>query len=419
MQKNDFFKKMLVFGTIVLFFGAVVIPSISSISNHCKSKNIYTGAVAFNPFKEGWKYRKQITIDHTKVAGNLASFPVLVSTIDSDLRDKAQVDGDDILFMDDKGEANQLFHEIEYFDSFSGELVAWVNIPILSSAIDVVFYMYYGNPDCIGQEFPELVWDSNYIHVWHLGDNLEDSVGYNDGIDHGTSIVTGKIGESRNFEKNERDYISFGDMAQPGDGSLTTMTWEAWVKPETIDEVGCIITTKYNSQGPDYASYFIVFLPDGRFKNTVFSAWDVTTNSITNYVYGVVGQWTYFTSTFNLGGINDIVPFIDGIEVSDTQITSSGNYMCDIPVDDDLGRWRTESGTIYSDEVIDELRWSKIIRSDEWIKTSYSTMNDPSSFLGFGLEEKPRQKAYDNILFYWFLECFPLLERLLSLFRVI
>ncbi|GAH13970.1 unnamed protein product, partial [marine sediment metagenome] len=60
--------------------------------------------------------------------------------------------------MDDKGEAEPLYHEIESFDSSTGELVAWVNIPILSTAIDVDFYMYYGNLQCASQEFPEMVW---------------------------------------------------------------------------------------------------------------------------------------------------------------------------------------------------------------------------------------------------------------------
>ena len=66
MQMNDFLKKMLVFGTIVLFFGAVVTPTISSVSIQSISNNIHTDTISFNPFKEGWKYRKKITIDHNK-----------------------------------------------------------------------------------------------------------------------------------------------------------------------------------------------------------------------------------------------------------------------------------------------------------------------------------------------------------------
>jgi hypothetical protein len=57
--------------------------------------------------------------------------------------------------------------------------------------------------------------------------------GFDDGVNHGTSIVDGMVGNARDFESFERDYIDLGDMDQPADGFLTSMTWEACVKPET------------------------------------------------------------------------------------------------------------------------------------------------------------------------------------------
>ncbi len=407
-------KKTLVFAIVLLFVGLIIAPNISSENNTGRINNSSARTVAFNPFEEGWKYRKKITINHNKVTRNLFNFPVLVSTIDTDLHDKAQIDGGDILFMDDKGEANQLFHEIEYYDSISSELVAWVNIPALSSTEDVVFYMYYGNIDCGNQEIPEMVWDLDYIHVWHLGDNLLDSAGSDDGTNHGTDIVSGKIGRARDFEHDDQDFIYLGDMVQPGDGSLTTITWECWVKPESQD---IKLMTKYDTSGADYASYHMDFRENGKLDIWVASAWGVTTHGITDNSYAVIGEWIYLTATFNLGGVNDLNAFINGWEVAFTQSTSSAKVMKDIPISDDIGRGRYETWTDYADGIFDEIRWSKVVRSDDWIITSYNSMNDPSSFLSFGDEEKPRQKAYNNIFFQWFLECFPLLEKLLSLFR--
>ena len=91
--------------------------------------------MVFNPFDEGWSFRKKITIDHDLVEGNLSDFPVLVSVVDSDLKNKAQVDGDDLLFMDGSGVANKLFHEIEYYNEDSGELIAWVKLDYLELII--------------------------------------------------------------------------------------------------------------------------------------------------------------------------------------------------------------------------------------------------------------------------------------------
>ena len=156
----------------------------------------------FDPFEFGWQYRKQITIDYTQVAGNLENFPVLLSTTDADLT-KAQDDGDDFLFMNDVGPAVKLRHELENFNQATGTLTAWVNIPSLSSEEDMVFYMYYGNPNCINQEYPEKVWNNQYNGVWHLNNNpiegvIDSTLNNNDGTSKGdmtsSDLVIGKIG---------------------------------------------------------------------------------------------------------------------------------------------------------------------------------------------------------------------------------
>jgi hypothetical protein len=414
MKKNKL-SKTLIIGIVVLFVGAVLVPNISSVSNQSNLKDTSNGRASFNPFLEGWKHRKMVPVNHEMVAGHLTDFPVLVSYTDADLLEKAQIDGDDILFMDDKGEANQLFHEIEYYDGFTGELVAWVNVPYLSPNEDTVFYMYYGNPNSPAQEQPWGVWDSDYIHVWHMGDSLSDSAGTNYGNNYGTSVVSGKVGKARDFERNENDYIDCGDMTQPADGSLTTMTWEAWVKPETAN---IVLMSKYNTKGPSYGSYFIAFTHSDNFRNTAYSGSGVYTNSETNNPYSVVGEWVYLTSTFTLGGTNDIVPFINGIEVSDTQSQSNGNVMRDVPVTDDIGRVRTEIATHYTDAVIDEVRWSKTVRSDDWILTSFNNMNDPQGFSNFCSEEINYRVCANRPLLNFLQNhpnLFPLLQRLIFL----
>ena len=416
MQKKILLKKTLVIVISILFIGVVVAPTISSYSNRLMNKNTNSERFSFNPFKNGWKYRKQITIDHTKVAGNFANFPVLVSTIDSDLKNKAQDDGDDIIFMDGKGEAEQLFHEIEYFDGSTGELIAWVNIPFLSSSVDVNFYIYYGNLTVPSQEVPDMVWDSDYIHVWHLGDDLEDSAGSDDGTNYGTDIIYGKVGKGRDFEQSNYDFIDLGDMTQPADDSLTTMTWEGWVKPETQD---IIIMCKYSTIGTDFSSYDLDFFDGGKFRIQANSEYDWygRTRGITDDSYSVVGQWVYLTGTFNLGNIQVINAFINGEKVSLTQDYSNANVMWDTPVTDNIGRIRKESVTQYADAVIDEIRWSKTVRSDEWIKTSFNTMNDPSNFINFGPEET-KQKSVNNNIIYRFFDLCPLLNKVLLYFKL-
>ena len=174
-------------------------------------------------------------------------------------------------------------------------------------------------------------------------------------------------------------------MTQPGDGSLTTMTWEGWVKPETKDGV---IMCKYDTQGPDDNSYIISFRDNGFFKSTAIEYFGGGHSSaITDDSYSEPGEWVYLTSTFDLGGDNFIDQYVDGDDVPSTIMSNSGDFMRDISISDDLGRYRPEAGTKYTDSVIDEVRWSKIVRNDAWIKTSFNTMDDPSGFMDFGSEE--------------------------------
>ncbi|MCK4650071.1 DUF2341 domain-containing protein, partial [Candidatus Pacearchaeota archaeon] len=114
-------------------------------------------------FNSSWTYKKDITINHSKVNGSQVNFPVLINLTDTDLRDDALSNGDDIVFTNSTG--IQLDHEIEYFNGTDGRLVAWVRIPTLSNVSDTVINMYYGNAGASNQENATGVWDDNFVMV--------------------------------------------------------------------------------------------------------------------------------------------------------------------------------------------------------------------------------------------------------------
>ncbi len=82
-------------------------------------------AAGENYYNASWDFRKSITIDNTKVSGSTShtDFPVLVSITDTNLKDNAQSSGNDILFTSSDGNT-KLSHEIESYNSSTGELVA-------------------------------------------------------------------------------------------------------------------------------------------------------------------------------------------------------------------------------------------------------------------------------------------------------
>lgn len=174
------FKRKILIGLIILI---ITISSISGLfvvnnflpQNRIEAKNLQS----FDPLSEGWKSYEIITIDHTRLNGNQSNFPILISIIDSNLQDKTQVYGEDIIFMNNLGISEKLYHEIEYFNRPTGDLIVWINVPFISGVEDTNLYMYYNNPDIKGQqknfgqnEFDN-IWDSKYLAFYHIADTNE------------------------------------------------------------------------------------------------------------------------------------------------------------------------------------------------------------------------------------------------------
>ena len=360
---------------------------------------ITEGRPPFDPFTEGWMYRKKIIINHTLVTGDLVNFPVLVSVVDSDLVVHAQFDGDDVLFMDGLGVAKKLYHEIEFFDGSSGELVAWVKVPSLSSGVDTVFYLYYGNPSCSNQEFSEKVWDSDFCGVWHLDDFYDSTFNSNDGTNHGTNKIAGMIGDARDFEKNNSAYIDWGDLPEPANGEISAGTFEMWVKPDQF--IGAPIC-KANSGDyePDRLSYFL-WLFDGKIGFWALSGtWYPSQRriyTITNEPYIITGNWQHVAAVVDLS-VQNMDLFYNGQEKDSTKTVEGSPplFFYNIALSEESGKTVSESGATFYNGVIDELRISKICRSSSWISTEYNNQNNPSSFLSFGMEETPPLKIVNG-----------------------
>ena len=348
--------------------------------------------MVFDPFNKGWQYRKKITIDHDKVAGDLTDFPILINIVDDDLKNKTQVDGDDILFMDNFGVANRLVHEIESFDNSSGELVAWVNIPGLSSTADTVLYLYYGNSGCDSQEYPEHVWDSDYCGVWHLNDFLDSTNNGNDGTNYGTDNCSGKIGNAKDFVETNDDYVSLGDMPEPGDGSISKATFEVWINPEELASRS-IINKIDNKVEPDLRAYVLFLRDTGKLEFSAHSGtWHPDGRIIratTDVGHITNDTWQHITVVVDLSTRNFIF-YING-EEKDINLTIKGippSYFYDVSLDEKLGKTTPEGGgpSFYYGSM-DEVRISKTCRSADWVLTQYNNQNEPFSFFNIGPEE--------------------------------
>jgi len=343
---------------VFLFAVFLIILGISIVGSGVR----YVAQADVEWWNTDWAYRQIGTIQHDKVASDLTYFPVLIDTTDSYLSSYAQADGDDIVFADQFG--TLLDHEIELFDSANGHLIAWVRFPALSSTVDTVFHMYYGNPAASNMQNPRAVWDSSFLAVHHLEEtsgnatdstsNAKDAVatqvsGYN---------ANGKVGNAFEFTRSS-DRIQLPQVYS----IETQFTFSAWIY--AASGARYFISEWYNYRGA-----FLQVFSDKRvelYVNNVMVSKPISIN-----------EWHYVVATYD-GVLASL--YVDGgsptsIAAPNLVWPSQSMY---------LGN-RYDLGRAFKGR-IDEVRFSNISRSAEWIATEYNNQKDPRSFCTFQHED--------------------------------
>ncbi|MCX6665911.1 MAG: DUF2341 domain-containing protein [Euryarchaeota archaeon] len=343
--------------------------------------------VGENWFDNSWQYRKHITIDHTKVAADLNNFPILITTtLDAS---KVRSDGNDIIFTDVLSTL-VYSHEIETYNQTTGDLIVWVNITSLSSSVDTIIYMYYGNPTYYHLQNQEGTWDSNYLAVWHVGEasgSYFDSTSYNnngfltDVNNNSVRGATGKIGNCIDLN-GDSDFINFGN---PSSLRWTgAMTLEAWMNIDVLGTTNSIIgkTTDQSTQGNGYNFWFNGNNNLAGQQNNNPGSYDY---KFSNSTQGS-GAWYHFVGVYPTDSSTRIKLYINGTESS--SYGGSGGAI--------TGRVDSSSCTVgytgfgsgsFTNGKLDEVRISKVLRSGSWISTEYNNQNNPTTFTIMGAEE--------------------------------
>jgi hypothetical protein len=339
-----------------------------------------------------WQYRKNITIDSTKVNADLTNFPVYIDLYDSDLLQDAQASGNDIFFTDDQG--NLLDHEIESYErvynSSHACLIAWVKANI-SSSQNTILSIYYGNPTADNQENPSTVWDDAYKGVWHLRENqsgvgsnnlYEDStINFNDGDDHVSA--TGKEGQidgGQEFDGSD-DYIYASDI------DVTHLTISAWIKPQdwglgSEDYIHQIVGDENLDLGKATLSFRIGSQGLESYKQKLGLGINIsgTWSDFESQSNLLVDTWQYIVVTFDG---NDIKFYIDGNH--DRTQSNSGS------ISNFVNEWVIgyvlQPGFRCFDGYIDELRIADTSFTADWIQTEYNNQKSPKTFYSINTKE--------------------------------
>ncbi|MGE4519554.1 MAG: LamG-like jellyroll fold domain-containing protein [Desulfobacteraceae bacterium] len=237
------------------------------------NKSMQDSLIEYNSQDGGiYRYSKTITIDHTKVDGDLTHFPVAIklgtdcginSADTSDIFTELGENKYKISVQDSSG--TELYVEIEEWDSVNNRGLLWVSRDgwIISSTEDTELTLFFDasvadNTAYIGTPGNRTeVWNSDFEAVYTMSqdpsggtDCIIDSSGNgNHGTPHGSmtsaDLVDGPIGKAIDFDGSD-DYIDLGELPEK-----TKWLWRSVVKGFTITGQRIIISNDFSGWNDD------------------------------------------------------------------------------------------------------------------------------------------------------------------------
>lgn len=335
-----------------------------------------------------WCRRKTITIHGAEVTGGPhANFPVLIHLpSDPELHAEARSDGFDLLFVDSDAQTH-LSYERQSYVAATGELVAWVRVPTVSSGADSIVYLYYGNPAATDQQDVVHTWDASYQGVWHLEETIQDSTSHhNDGTESGgaTLGVNGQIGKGTSFDGVKAqikmlDSASLDSTAAAG----TISVWINWV--DSADGAYQILMSSSNRytgdrMGIEWAvqgSGNHYFYPEGDGQGT--DPYNLGPDPFTN------ATWQYLVVTWEYTS-HDVAIYVDGVAMAFTSTYATTMWNALAVTNDWLWGGNPDYSGAYFAGMLDEIRVSNAVHPVDWIQTESTNQHSPATFYSVGAE---------------------------------
>lgn len=356
-----------------------------------------------------WGYRKQLSINKNKVVGgsDLSNFVMLFSVTDPDLKytgfggKMGRLDATDLLFTSSDG-TTKLNHEIEFYSSTTGQIVAWVQVPTVSASADTQLFVYYGNAAASDQQAVTSTWESNYKAVWHLGQTatstskyiLDSTSNANNASSTGTAypvpFSSGKMGGAQDFDGSD-DYVSAADNASLDIASSYTVS--AWVNADVVitgdpGQWNSIITKGDGTEAAGNDHNYLLGYNGGSGFGTVNRWLFVLENSsgtncnLVGNTAAITGNWYFVNGVFDDTG-NTMYIYVNG-ELQNTLSCSLTVNTNARPVR--IGEDEHGAGIGFNGR-IDEARIYAAARSAGWIATEYNNQYSPDTFYSYGTSE--------------------------------
>ena len=336
----------------------------------------------------------------------LQDFPVLVKISEEnvsgfDYDDCLRPNGGDLRFADADG--NPLASEVDVWNE-NGTSLVWVKVPSLSASTKIT--AYYGRASLCPSSKPSEVWDAGYKAVYHMNGsiiNVPDSTSAGGDLQYWRSggftsskvnvaFADGIVGTATEFGIYS-DKIGCLATISPSclvtnEAACTVETWFIQDDHDPADATGkyfirevlnnsTTIYTQYELNDPKYPEQNGQI---GTFvKGTTASCW---MNGYSGSLPAPTrAEWHYQVTRYDSA---------DGkyANILDCSKMKSGTYnvgpiYCDASTSDYLYVGASQSSAGAWPGKIDEVRISKVVRSDAWLKATYDTIKN-ADFATYG-----------------------------------
>ncbi len=341
-----------------------------------------TGTGNFTFALDSMAYYRYITIQSSQVAGDLTNFPVLISVTSPDIRtvsDGGHVEsanGYDIVFSTSNncGTLQILKHQIESYSSnaTNGTLVAWVNVPFVSSSSNTEIFMYYGSDDFTSDLSSTGTFDFDYVNVYHLHDDFDDASAYgNDGTNGGSADQTSaKIADGQTFGSGDYIQVPTSDMIT-GEGTISSWAYSTSFSGAHHYIIGHTTT-------PPYANRLQLYTNDAAGNLDLGFGGSHTEN--TNIYNFNTSEWYYVVLTWDNP---NYTVYVNGNSEATGTYASFGTLQTFLDIGNN-GYAASRAENWVGD--IDETRMSVIQRSAAWIETEFNNQDSPGTFFTLGSE---------------------------------
>ena len=393
------------FGTLIRIFDAVVrsdfkrpLPNFVLYSLLILSF-ILISATSEAQWVPGYTYKSLVRVGGSQVCGSTThtNFPIMVN-ITADFLKPAPAglitnsNGYDIIFTASDG-TTILDHQIDHYNSVTGEYVAWVKIPALAPGVDNDLYMYYGNNSVAADPSTTNTWSGDFNTVYHFQNNNFNDATANaiNSTDNGTLPVAAHIGEGRDFD-GTTSYIQTNSNILATANNFTIslwfkadattpghMIWQGLASENGWGNGGSSGQEMNLSMGTccpsssvqnNFISYFLGDREE-QLSTDVISAEAPFTNT-TSWQYAVVSVRDLDTSP-------QAELFLNGTSIAlNTGVV--GSFTARNLWNTNLRIGRPGQASRMFNGQIDEVRISDAVRSADWICTEFNNQNSPSAF---------------------------------------